>query len=101
MGYSKPHLRFTPAYWAKPEVAREWLAEAGWVVGNKRARRGSESIPAPQSGFLYDLHDAACVEGIGCSDLIARIIEWAVEKGYDPSLGLAGGGKDFPYPAEG
>jgi hypothetical protein len=101
MGHSKPYRGFIPSYWAEPDVAREWLAEAGWKVGKRRATRGSKDIPAPQSGFLYDLHDAACVEALGCSELIARITEWAVEKGYDQSLGLAGCGKDFPHRTEG
>jgi hypothetical protein len=92
MEIKKTFRGVVPAFWADPDTARGWLLDVGWVVGKERAKRGSDDIPAPRSGFLYDLHDVACVEGTKANDIVARIKNWAVKVGYEPDSPVAGCG---------
>jgi len=68
---------FKPGYWCEPDTAKAYLESTGWKIVGKRARRGSVSIPAPQAGSYYDLHDVSCEEDVGASEMIQQIRTWA------------------------
>jgi hypothetical protein len=83
-----------PAYWSQPSVAAGWLRETGWTITGNRARKGGSDIPAPQHHKLYDLHDVATEEGIGASEVVRQITEWAGRGD------VAGDPKHPPTPAQ-
>ncbi|MGO9708968.1 MAG: hypothetical protein ACLQBL_08905 [Polyangiaceae bacterium] len=70
-------MRVVPGYWCDPEVATAWLKTEGWKLSPRRARRGRHNIPAPREHEFYDLHDVACAEDVGASDVVTRIVTWS------------------------
>ena len=81
-----------PAYWSAPEIAARWLVATGWELRSDRAyKRGMKDIPAPVAPALYDLHDVACEENVGSSEIVRRIWKWAEENGISDTASLAGG----------
>lgn len=66
-----------PGFWCIGEVALLWLVAEGWKIKSKRAYKpGRVDIPAPKAGCLYDLHDVACEEQVGASEILRRINRW-------------------------
>lgn len=60
-------------------AAAAWLRAHGWDVGSDRARQGSHSIPSPLNSYWvdsvygYPLHDLACFENLGATEMARRI----------------------------
>ncbi len=73
-----------PVVWCRGAVAHIWLVAEGWEIRGDRAyKKGMMDIPAPKVGQLYDLHDVACEEGVGGSEIIRRIHKWVAGHSED------------------
>lgn len=69
-----------------PEYAKPYLVSIGWRLERGRALRNGVSIPAPVPWDDYDLHDLACEERVGATELMSRIMTFAKKFGLLPSV---------------